>query len=102
METGEYFLKPEEKQTRELAKKKEAQEAASHKKRQEREKEFIPPEEPHPKGKSNGETPTMSIEDLKRKFQKEALKRKERQSIARESVEDYIETGRTKNKSKTS
>jgi ribosomal RNA assembly protein len=102
METGEYFLKPEEKQTRELAKKKEAQVMASHKKRQEREKEFIPPEEAVPKDKSHDETPTMSIEDLKKKFQRDTLKRKEHQTIARESIEDYIETGGTKNKSKKS
>jgi ribosomal RNA assembly protein len=98
MESGEYFLKAKEKQTRELNKRKEAQEMTANMRREEKEKVFIPPEEPNDIKTKYHEASSSerSIEALKKKFQDESQKRKEQHERLKESIDDYVDTGKRK------
>ncbi|KAL1915555.1 uncharacterized protein VTP21DRAFT_6679 [Calcarisporiella thermophila] len=56
LESGEYFLKPQEKKARELAQKKEQQRENSAKRKAERDAAFVPPKEDTPKKKRKKES----------------------------------------------
>ena len=75
LESGEYFLKPHERKQSEHAKKMQAQAEHAARREQEREKMFVPPEEPTPgKRKREGE---KSDEKESKKSKGDKEKRKE-------------------------
>lgn len=92
LESGEYFLKPQEKKKNELAKKMQAQAEHAVKREQEREKMFIAPEEPLPgqeskkhskhedqdANESKAEKKARKAEKKMRKAEKESSKSKKR------------------------
>lgn len=109
IESGEYFLKPAEKEAREFKKKQEKQAAAVERKKAERAKQYVAPKEDlqpvkeAPKAKAQTSQPGTTIEQLKEKFrqQGEEKKRKMAQATITESVTDYL-VQPAKKKKKTS
>ncbi|KAJ3059351.1 hypothetical protein HK102_010041 [Quaeritorhiza haematococci] len=96
LESGEYFLSKMEKESRALAKKKEAQVENAAKKQQERQQAFIPPTEPAKKPTSSSQQQSggaksggddMSIEDLKKKFAEQGKKRKMREETGKSGAD---------------
>ncbi|KAI9226326.1 MAG: ribosomal RNA assembly protein mis3 [Piptocephalis tieghemiana] len=69
LESGEYFLKPEEKASRALAARKEQQRAASAARQEERAKAYIAPKEPKV-GEKRRSAENESLEDHSRKVRK--------------------------------
>jgi len=92
MESGEYFLSAAKKQEKKNQEKEQKQLQATEKKKQDRQKAFIPPKEP----KKTQKTPTdqRGVEEIKANIEKNSLlnKRKKMQENERShtSVEDFL------------
>ncbi|KND02448.1 ribosomal RNA assembly protein KRR1 [Spizellomyces punctatus DAOM BR117] len=91
IESGEYFLSKSQKDAARMEKKKEAQAENSQKRREEREKAFVAPVEKIEKKIKQEANETISIDDLKKKFQDQAAKKRKKAEDARtESAEDFL------------
>lgn len=110
LESGEYFLKPSERAAKELQRKKEKQAENNAKRQEERQKAFIAPSEETPKSKKRksegGESSSLTVEDLKKKFIEKAKKRKIEEANKKEKsdrTDDYIiKTKKSKKEKKSS
>jgi len=108
IESGEHFLKPEQKAAKEFKKKQEAQHQATEKKKAERAKQYVAPKEDlkpvREKPAAASSTSGSTIEQLKEKFrlQGEEKKRKLAQTTISESLSDYIVQPAKKKKKKAS
>ncbi|KAJ1842569.1 ribosomal RNA assembly protein krr1 [Coemansia sp. RSA 2706] len=93
LESGEYFLRPDEKRARELEKKRAKSAETRAQKDAERAKDFVAPKEPAPAAKKQKrESESDKIEALKNKFKAQAQVRDKKRSQGDGAVSDYVQT----------
>ncbi|KAJ2314311.1 ribosomal RNA assembly protein krr1 [Coemansia sp. RSA 2704] len=93
LESGEYFLRPDEKRARELEKKRAKSAETRAQKDAERAKDFVAPKEPAPAvKKQKRESESDKIEALKNKFKAQAQVRDKKRSQGDGAVSDYVQT----------
>ncbi|OLY83652.1 KRR1 small subunit processome component-like protein [Smittium mucronatum] len=91
LESGEYFLKPEEKKTIEQNKKRKAQLEHSVQREMDREKSFVPPKETSARQSAKLESDAQQIESLKKKFKAQSQSRKLDSSANKNATNDFFE-----------